>query len=465
MKNQTVQGLVEWIAAQIHAGVWPPGARLPAERQLAEQRGVHRSTAAAAYAELGARGLVEPRRGSGTFVTGDLWGVAPDWTRSLNGSAFRPTEPLLRRVHEARMRPDIVDFSQADPGIENYPHALLREASEAAMGKTGWGYAPIAGVPALREAIARYAQARCSVPVAPESVLVTAGAQQALYLMARAVLRPGDAIAIEQPSYYYSLSLFQSSGIRLFPVQTDGEGILPDALDAVIRRHRPAMVWLNPTYHNPTSASMSLERRAAALELCRRWNTPVVEDDAFSDLRVAGAPPAAPPLKSLDPQRVVYVGTLSKIAAPGLRIGWLIAPDPLLRRLSDAKGQMDLGAPRLTQAVAAELLDHPGWPDHVAAVQKRLRVRRDQFIRLLEPGAGRGLSWRVPEGGLYLWVRTPGPGDDRIRLDAAVQRGILYSPGRIYGAGDGFARLNYTWPSEDSTTSAAESLVDILSAT
>lgn len=162
---------------------------------------------------------------------------------------------------------------------------------------------------------------------------------------------------------------------------------------------------------------------------------------------------------------MIYVGTLSKIAAPGLRIGWLIAPEPILRRLADAKRQMDNGTPGLTQAVAAELLTHPGWPDHVAAVRKRLRIRRDQFIRLLEPGAGQGLTWRVPDGGLYLWVRASGPGDDRVRLDAAVQRGILYSPGRIYGAEDGFARLNYTWSTEDSTKDAAESLVDILSAT
>lgn len=165
MENKTARGLMEWLAAQIHAGVWPPGSRLPAERQLAAQRGVHRSTAAAAYAELGARGLVELRRGSGTFVRGDLWGVTPDWTRSLHGTAFQPTEPLLRRVQEARFHPDIVDFSQSDLGFENYPHALLQEVAEAALEKTNWGYAPISGVPALREAIAHYARARCNVPV------------------------------------------------------------------------------------------------------------------------------------------------------------------------------------------------------------------------------------------------------------------------------------------------------------
>jgi GntR family transcriptional regulator of abcA and norABC len=442
---RTVRDVVSWLVAGIHEGVWPPETRLPPERTLAEQLGIHRSTAAAAYLELQARGLVDRRQGSGTYVHGDLWGIAPDWARYLDRAAFRPMEPLVQKVWEARQRPEMIDFSQADIGRTLWPRDALRELMAEIDLASGLGFTSRLGLPALRQAIAEEMQHRSGIVADPESILITSGAQQALYLLARGLLHPGDAIAIERPSFYYSQALFQSAGIRLLPIPMDDEGILPDELERLIVRDRPAMAWLNPTFHNPTTTTLSLERRQRVLELCGAWNLPVVEDDAFGYLAVDGTK-VPPPLRRLGPrQSVIYVGTISKIAAPGLRIGWIVAPHPIVTRLADIKSQIDFGTPGLVQALVAAFLASPAWPGHVEAVQRALRTRRDAFCEELQPLADRGASWTVPTGGLYVWVRFGGSSRDRDRLERAIRAGVVYGPGAMYGAEDGFARLNYAY--------------------
>lgn len=292
--------------------------------------------------------------------------------------------------------------------------------------------------------------------VQPETVLVTTGAQQALYLITRALLQPGDAIVLEQPSFYYSLTLFQSAGIRLLPLPMDSEGLLPDALEEAVRRQRPKMVWLNPTYHNPTTTTLSLQRRLAVLDICRRYNLPIVEDDAFGYLTVAGTPTPPPPLAALEEgRRVIHVGTLSKIVAPGLRIGWIVAPRPIVQRLADVKGQIDLGVPGLVQALASGFLQSPAWPRHVGTVQMTLCERRDAFLAALQPLGERGARWTEPQGGLYVWLRFGDALTDRLRLEQAIRLGVVYAPGRVYGMADGYARLNYLW---ESPARAAEGL-------
>ncbi len=442
---RTVREVVSWLVSGIHEGVWPPETRLPPERALAQQLGINRSTAAAAYLELQARGLVDRRQGSGTYVHGDLWGIAPDWARYLDRAAFRPMEPLVQRVWEARQRPEMVDFSQADIGRTLWPQDALGELMAGIDLAGTLGYAHHLGLPALRQAVADEVQRHAGIVADPDSILITSGAQQALYLLARGLLHPGDAIAIERPSFYYSQALFQSAGIRLLPIPMDDDGILPDELEQLIARDRPAMVWLNPTFHNPTTTTLSLERRLGVLKLCGAWNLPIVEDDAFGYLGVHGAQ-VPPPLRKLGPrQSVIYVGTLSKIVAPGLRIGWIIGPHPIIARLADIRAQIDLGTPGPVQGLAAAFLASPAWPRHVDAVQRALRTRRDAFCEELRPLADIGASWAVPSGGLYVWVRFGDAGRDRTRLERAIAAGVVYGPGTMYGAGDGFARLNYAY--------------------
>ena len=447
-RPSTVREVVSWLADGIHAGVWPPEAKLPPERTMASELGVNRSTVATAYSELQALGLVDRRQGSGTFVHGDFWGISPDWSRYLDSAAFRPTQALVHRFREARRLSGIVDFTQADLGPGLWPRERIQEALRGVDVGATLDYMPAAGLPGLREAIASEMGRSQGIEVRPESILITTGAQQALYLIARALLRPGQAIALEEPSFYYSLALFQSTGIRLLPIPMDDRGLLPDALEALVARHRPAMVWLNPTYHNPTTTTLSLERRRAVLALCRRWNLPIIEDDAFGYLPVGGAPAPPPTLQALDGgERVIYIGTLSKVVAPGLRIGWIAAPGPIVERLADVRGQIDLGQPGIVQALAAEMLTGTEWPEYLTSLGAKLRERRDAFMSAMRPLAAQGCSWPVPAGGLYVWLRFPDGMSDRTRLERAIAAGVVYAPGRVYGAPDGYARLNYLWES------------------
>jgi GntR family transcriptional regulator of abcA and norABC len=440
----TVRALVAQLVEEIGRGVWPPESRLPPERTLAERLGLHRSTVAAAYDELAARGLVVRRQGSGTFVKGDLWGLAPDWRRYLEPGAFRPTESLVRAFREGRLRPGVADMAGAELGPSLRPTSLLASLVPPGSGEEVLGYPPAAGIPALREAVAAGFAQRWGRMVGPEAVLVTSGAEEAIYLIARALLRPGDAIVLERPSFLYSLSLFQSAGLRLLPVATDDAGVVPEDLERVVRLHRPAMVWLNPTFHNPTTTTLSAARREAVLEVCRRWNLPVVEDDAFRDLVLEGAPPPPPPLLALaGGHRVIHIGTLSKVAAPGLRVGWVVAPRPVLERLADLKSQIDLGTPGIVQAWAARLLSAPAWAAHLQGLARALRLRLEAFRQAATPLAEAGAAFTWPEGGLYVWVRWPDPTPDRVRLANALRAGVAFAPGRVFGADDGYARLNY----------------------
>lgn len=454
-QGRTVAELVRWLATEIHAGTWPPRVRLPPERVLAAQVGVHRSTVAQAYDELQALGLVDRRQGSGTYVHGDLWGLTPDWTRYLAEGGFRPTQPLLQRMKEARSRTGIIDLTQSTLGPDLWPRVPLPELDT--LLPTVLGYGDPQGLPALRAAIADQYRRDYGLKLDPDAVLVTHGAQQGLYLVARALLRPGDAVALEHPSFYYSLALLQSAGIRLLPVAMDGEGILPDALEAVIQKHRPAMVWLNPTFHNPTSTTLSLPRRREVLAVCERWNVPVLEDDAYGNLGVDRDPP--PPLNVLDEsRRVIHVSTLSKILAPGLRVGWILAPRPVLERLADIRGQIDLGSAGLTQAWAANFLASPAWPQHRARVLQELRSRRDALARAADSAATQGLTMTLPAGGFFAWLHWERADLDRVRLERAVAADVVYTPGRVYGMQDGYGRINYVTEPPSRLRSGLETL-------
>lgn len=449
--------IVADFAARINRGDLPPGTRLPPERQLAAQLGVHRSTVTVAYDELAADGLVERRRGSGTVVRGDLWGVAPDWQRYLAEGAFQPTLPLVQRMQAAKRAPGLIDLVDGMIGPDLLPRAALDAALRALALPDELPYPDARGELRLRRAIAGDYAREHGLSIDPERILVTTGGQQAVYLIARALLRPGDAIGIEQPSYYYSLPLFQAVGARLIPLPVDGQGVRPEGIAAAFARYRLRLVLLTPTYQNPTTTTLPRERREAVLAACGALNLPVVEDDGYHHLALDGAPP--PSLLALDREsRVIHLGTLSKTIAPGVRIGWAIGPEPVIARLADIRRQIEFGMNPLPQLLAADVLAAPDWPQHLARLRRALRARRDAFAAHLAAAFGPALRFQLPAGGLHIWAHLDGPGDDRRRLDAAVAAGVAFAPGRLYGAEDGWLRLGYSRATEDEGAEAVRRL-------
>jgi DNA-binding transcriptional MocR family regulator len=452
------RGIVTDIAEQIHTGRLAVGARLPTERTLAEQLGVNRSTVAVAYAELEAIGLVERRQGSGTYVRGDMWGVTPDWPRYIAEGAFHPTAPLLQRIRAARREPGMIDLSEGIPGPALLPRTALVEQLHSLALPDDLGYPDPLGEPRLREAIARLHEREHGLRVDPASILVTTGGQQALYLITRGLLRPGDAVGIERPSYYYSLALFQSAGVRILPLPVDEQGVQPQAIRALHERHRLRMVLLNPTFQNPTGTVLPTARREEILSICRSLSLPLVEDDAYGLLSPDG--PTPPPFKALDrDDRVLYVSTLSKTVAPALRLGWIAGPLPVIDRLADVKRQIDNGLNSPVQHLAAAFLDSPAWGEHLAQLRLQLGQRRDHLLAALQEHLGHLLTVERPAGGLNLWARFKQPGDDLHRLEAAIAAGVVVAPGRLYGAPDGHVRFTHALVDGPAATEAVRRLL------
>lgn len=447
------------LAERIHRGEFPAGARLPAERSLATQLGVNRSTVVAAYDELMSMGLVSREQGSGTFVRGDLWGLTPDWQRYISGAAFGPTLPLLRQVRQARSSPHCIDLSEGVLGDDLMPIALMKEHLNQIAMDDGLGYPTALGDRRLREVVAGRLS-RSGMEADPDSILITSGTQQSIYLIIRALLSPGDAIAIERPSYYYALSVFQSAGIRLFPVSVDDQGLDPKQIRRLYEQHRIRLVIVTPTYQNPTGTTLSEARRQELLEVCRALNIPLVEDDVFCDLTLSEA--AGPsPLKARDREgRVLYLGSTSKTMSPALRVGWMVGPRPVLERLAEVKHQMDFGSSVIPQRLAASVMATAAWSEHLHRLRVELRARRDALVSALREQFGDSVALHVPSGGLHLWTSWRDRLSDRQRLDLSIASGVILAPGQVYGAADGHARFSFSKANAQQIRAAVQRLAD-----
>ena len=438
--------IADGVRGEIGRGALPVGARLPPERTLAAVLGVDRTTVVAAYRELAADGLVRAHVGRGTTVTAPAGdghgGVVPGRPLAWD-QLFAPTvedDPIVDDLAALGARPDVISLAAGIPAPEHYPTAEIRALLDEALGAEGEGllqYCPPEGFGPLREAIAARMAARGAVATA-EQVLVCAGSQQGLYLLARALIESGDAVAVEAPTYHGALQVFRAVGARIVTVPADREGLDPDRLGDLLERRPIKLVYVLPTFQNPTGATLSLARRERLLAATRRHGVPVVEDDPYGELRYDGA--ELPSLLALDPTpggAVVYLSTFSKALFPGFRLGWIVAPPALVARLAWVKGLVDLDSNPLAQWAVAEYLRRGHLDAHLARVRRVYPERRDALTAALTRDAGARLTWRVPDGGFYLWARLAGGLRTREVLGEAIPRGVAFVPGDLYHADGG----------------------------
>ncbi|TVY06707.1 MocR-like pyridoxine biosynthesis transcription factor PdxR [Paenibacillus cremeus] len=437
---------------RIMYGELPPGSVLPSERKLAQELKVNRSTIVQAYDELLATGLIESHRGSGRKVGTTHWGISPlrtpNWRQYAEGGSFLPNLPVIRKIrHEKQHRSTLIDMAGGELSPDLFPAEALKRMTRELDFAGSLGYADPQGDEGLRARLVSYLYDYHRIRTTEDSILVTSGSQQSLYLIAQCLLSPGDAVAVEAPSYYFSLPMFQSAGLRFIRLPVDGEGICPDDIPELHRKHRLRMIIVNPNYQNPTGTVMSAERRLRLLELAAEHGIPIVEDDPFSLTAFDEAPPL--PLKALDrSSSVLYIGSMSKIVASGLRIGWLVAPQTIVQRLADARQQMDFGLSVLPQWLAAQYVGSEPFGQHLTQLREALRRKRDLTVAILERELAGEISFSVPKGGLNLWCSLHGEVDDSQLLEASIRRGILYTPGSVFGSGPGHARFAYARPRE-----------------
>jgi DNA-binding transcriptional MocR family regulator len=290
----------------------------------------------------------------------------------------------------------------------------------------------------------------------PHQIVVTSGAQQALEFMAKVFCEPGDLILTESPTYVGALGAFASFQAEMRSVPTDAHGIIPEALSSTLddirsEGRRVKFLYLVPTFQNPSGYTLAPQRRPQVIEIAQRHNVLIVEDDPYAQIRFEGE--AVPPLRALTEEGIIYLGTLSKVFSPGMRVGWVLAPETVRERLVLAKEAADLCSSPFTQLVAATYLGSPYVAEDLEIVRKVYKERRDAMLDAVDRHFPAGASVSVPEGGLFLWATLPQPIDTKAMLARALDAGVAYVPGTAFypRKRDGRAsmRLNFSYPSVD----------------
>ncbi len=432
----------------IRSGVLGPGDELPASRVLARSLGLNRGTVTTAYDDLVSRGLLDRHVGRGTYVAGreELAAAlgelkpapAPEGKRLPWKSLFvydplEDRDPLAADMSAWTAQPGMISFAGGVPDASMFPSDDFRLALNRALreeGATLLQYGTMSGYRPFIDFLRHYLVER-GVGAVPEEILVVNGSQQGIDLISRTFVDPGDAIVVEDPSYYGALNLFRGLKPRLLPVPVDGEGLDVDALAVLLRKERPKLLYTMPTFQNPTGVSMSLSRRRRLLALAAEHNLPILEDDFDGDLIYEGD--NLPPLRGLPGGRdVIYTSTFSKVLFPGIRLGWVVAAPAVIERLGAAKQAADLSTSLLFQAAMVHFAQGRRLTRHAEQVRAEYLKRRDLLLAALRKEMPEGVTWTRPAGGFSLLVRLPAPVDSAAILPKAASRGVLYTAGRLF---------------------------------
>src|SRR6478609_7844965 len=445
-KKAIYKQIAEYIESCISSGAFPPDSMLPSERTLAAELNVNRSTVVAAYEELQALGIVERKKGSGTRVSSSIWGISrkriPNWGRYVEDGSFLPNLPLVQRIRSEALRTDFVNLASGELAPSLFPSEDFQRILAGMPFNEHLGYDHPHGNERLRDAIAAHVHEYRKISTDANSILITSGAQQALHLIVQCLLKPGDAVAIEDPSYCFSLPIFQSAGLRTFLLPVDKDGVNPNDLISLHKKHRIRMIFLNPDYQNPTGTVLSTPRRKKILELSSELGIPIVEDDPYTLTTFDGE--VNQTLKSMDSNgNVLYISSLSKIVASGLRIGWIIGPQSVIQRLADAKQQVDFGHSVFPQWVANQFLSSSYFSEHILTIRKNLKLQRDELANSLHELLSDEMEFYMPNGGIHMWCKINKPIHEGRLLEESLKKGIAFVPGTIFGSQKGYVRFTF----------------------
>ncbi|MBI0579176.1 PLP-dependent aminotransferase family protein [Neobacillus cucumis] len=459
--------LAVYIENGIADGTFPPDKPLPSERGLAKELKINRSTVIAAYDELEANGLIDRNRGSGTTVSKDIWGMTkkriPSWNRYIEAGSFLPNLPVTQRIHKEMVEQNLINLASGELSQDLFPMTSLREITSNRSFIGTLGYDHPQGNVILRQTLTNHVKQFRSIETNPSSILITSGAQQALHLVVQCLLKPGDAVAIANPSYHYNLPVFKSARIKTYSLKMDNEGINPNDITTLYKKHRIRMIFMNPIYQNPTGTLMSEERRKKVLEISSEYGIPIVEDDPYSLTSFTGEKMQT--LKSLDRNgNVLYISSLTKIVASGLRIGWIIGPRAVIERLSDAKQQVDYGHASYTQWIANAFLDSSDFEFHIINLVQQLEIRRDQVVDSLQTFLKDQVEFYVPNGGIHIWCRIKKEVNENQLLEESIKRGVIYVPGLTMGSEKGFVRFTFSREKEENIHEGIKRFADALNA-
>ncbi len=433
------------IRDRIVSGILREGERIPPTRELATRLGVHRTTVANAYDELQAEGWISGHVGRGTFVTkaakavqsndGKMPGAPAGGGNGLPWSNLLVPEPAEESLES--LMPEIprgaLSFLAARPSEEFFPVEDFRRACNAVLKRDGrrlLQQGPSEGYGPLKEWLQEWLRGE-GISVESSQILITNGCQQALDLTAKALVRPGDAVLLENPIYPGAVSVFRRAGAQLVGVPVRPEGLDLQALEMLVEQAKPKVMLLTPNYQNPTGTTLPVAARKQILELATAHRVAVAEDNIYGGLHLRG--PAWPPLKGMDKSGIViYLNSFSKICFPGLRVGWCVAAPEVIARLRSVKQATDLHTDQLAQAALAEFGRSGLVARHLKVMRKVYRQRLEVTESALEKHMPEGVTWTRPAGGMAVWVTLPRQVDASEILFKARERGVLFAPGRLF---------------------------------
>lgn len=430
--------LADFVSSLITAGTVRPGEKLPPTRELAGQLGLNRTTVSAAYTLLEQSGLIQGHVGRGSFVaqrTGETDAAltepphtALDWSAILP-----PLEPAPSVTHEIE-----ISFASSRPAQAEFPLAPFRslakevidsaDAPEILQLGSAHGYAPL-----RRYLLTQATESGIARP--DDDLIITNGCQQALDLIARVfgsrTVGAAPRVALEDPGYHGMLHVFSRAGAEIIPAAVDESGLDLDSFEEILVRETPRLVVVTPSFQNPTGATLPLDRRRRLVGLARRYGFVLVENDIYSELRYHGA--ALPTLKELDETgNTILLRSYSKVSFPGLRVGWVIAPRPVVARLAEAKQASDLHSDQLSQAVLLRFVESGELARHLERTRAAGAERLDAALAALQRYLPAGASFTTPQGGMSLWIDLPAPLTAQGLLSGVEERGITFLPGRYF---------------------------------
>ncbi|PFD41925.1 GntR family transcriptional regulator [Bacillus cereus] len=415
------------IVERVQNGMLLHGDSLPSLRSMAVDLQISLLTVRKAYKQLETKGYIRIEQGKGAYiykrVKKDFKPIPYQWqqTKSIN---------VMRSQYVMNQHRKYYDFSQAILYPRLLPNPFLSDEMHKLLNKDQMilaTYGPVQGDSELRGEIANYLKEHQQLVTDPAQLLITSGAQQGINLIAQTLLKPGDIVLVESPCYGAALDVFVNKGAQIIPISLDENGIRSDLIDDICQRKNPVLLYVNPTFQNPTGTVMSKERRMEIVELAELYQFFILEDDSFGEIYFEDAIVPSP-MKSFDTNgHVIYVKGFSKTLAPGLRIAALVAEGPIFEWLYAVKGSMDIGSPLLTQKALLPFLRAERMKNHLEKLRTALQIRRDITIDILLPL--KEIQFEIPNGGFNLWVTLPDSIDPFTLLQKANEVDVSFLPG------------------------------------
>ena len=443
-------------------GSLPPDSKLPSYRELQQHYRVSPATVQRMLADLSRRGLLVTKPGSGTY-TAARRAARPaadlSWQTLALGSRAGLGPDLERLVDP--LPPDAIGMASGFPDDGLQPLGLLgAAASRASRRPHAWNRLPAQGLPELRTYLADEAGGGLTAA----NVLISSGGQSSLSAVFRHLCAPGDPLIVESPTYVGALAAARAAGLVLVPVPGDAGGVLPDVLADALARTGARLAYLQPRYANPSGSLLARDRRQPVLEAVARAGAFLLEDDWMRDFDL-GAPSPPPLISEDDNGHVIYLRSVSKPIAAGLRVSGIAARGPVLARLRRGRISDDLFVAPVLQQIAVDVLTAPGWPRHLASVRRQLRDRRDALVSAIAAKLPSGRLELIPAGGVHLWLRLPDQFSDGDVAEAALARGLAVYPGRACFPSEApapYLRLSFAGEEAPVLRRAVEILADII---